>query len=101
MTGRGKVVLLLTNEEINMLQFNEKLMVKAKFNRGFKFSDGEFGVFSEPEFGDGELVDCLDGMECWVFCDVVVDDYLEHPQLFVYVPEYQFASTVLHEYVSM
>lgn len=84
-----------------MLQFDEKSMIRAKFNQKFIFSDGNFAVCRDDEFGDNEAVDCLDGMDCWVFVDVSVDDYHGLPQLFVYVPRYQFASTVLHKYVSM
>lgn len=84
-----------------MIEFNEEMMTKASFTRSFVLSDGNYGLAPDDEdCPDGDFQETRHGQECWIFNTVKANKCQHGEMVFVYIPEYDHATTVLSRYVT-
>ena len=86
-----------------MIVFDENVMLRRKFNTDFVIEGGGYGVCSVDDDGYIESESCIDahdGQECWVICNIFCEDYQGNSMTFVYIPDIDFATTVLSKFIS-
>lgn len=87
-----------------MVIFDENTMIKSRFNSSFVLRGDEYGIaisdgdgnISESEY---EFVETRAGQECWVFSGIFSENYGDNAMIFVYIPELDYATTVLSSFV--
>lgn len=85
-----------------MVIFNENTMIKAQFNSSFVLCGDEYGIAISDEDGNisgSEFVETRTGQECWVFSGIFSENYGDNAVIFVYIPEFDYATTVLSSFV--
>lgn len=93
----AKISRVINKESNAMINFNKDLMTKATFNQSFTLSDDKYGVVAA--LGDDavpgeDFVDTLEGQECWIFNGITAQPYNDEELLFVYIPEFDIATTI-------
>ncbi|WRQ13090.1 hypothetical protein [Vibrio phage vB_VpM-pA2SJ1] len=86
-----------------MINFDEKTMTKATFNQSFVLSDETYGITKIDDDGDpaGEFHETEEGQECWILNNVECESLNSHEMVFVYIPEVDYATVVLTQYVDL
>lgn len=86
-----------------MLIFNELTMTLAEFNCEFRMSGEYTGVIAVDEESEptGDILESTVCMECWVFKDVECGTEAGNKQLFVYIPEMDFATEVNADFIDI